>query len=60
MKCLSLKQRYAELLVSGKKTIKLRNWNTKFRGIFSIHASKNVDKERSEYLAVLLIICEWA
>jgi hypothetical protein len=52
MKCLSLKQPYAELLVSGKKTIELRNWNTSFRGKFLIHASKNVDKERSESLGI--------
>ena len=52
MKCLSLKQPYAELLVSGKKTIELRNWNTIFRGKFLIHASKNVDKERSESLGI--------
>jgi predicted transcriptional regulator len=43
MKCLSLKQPYAELLVSGKKTIELRTWNTKFRGEFLVHASKKVD-----------------
>lgn len=52
MKCLSLKEPYAELLVSGKKTIELRNWNTAFRGKFLIHASKNVDKERSESLGI--------
>jgi predicted transcriptional regulator len=40
MKTLSLKQPFAELVVSGKKTIELRNWNTKFRGKFLIHASK--------------------
>ena len=45
MKALSLKQPFAELIVSGKKTIELRNWNTKFRGDFFIHASKNTDKE---------------
>jgi ASCH domain-containing protein len=33
MKCLSLKQPYAELLVSGKKTIELKNWNTLQREI---------------------------
>jgi hypothetical protein len=43
MKCLSLKQPYAELIVSGKKTIELRRWNTKFRGEFLIHASKKVN-----------------
>ncbi|PIN80553.1 ACP synthase [Candidatus Woesearchaeota archaeon CG10_big_fil_rev_8_21_14_0_10_30_7] len=42
MKALSLKQPFAELIVSGKKTIELRNWNTKFRGEFIIHASKTL------------------
>jgi hypothetical protein len=40
MKAISLKQPYAELVVSGKKKIELRKWNTKFRGEFLIHASK--------------------
>lgn len=43
MKVLSLKQPFAELVVSGKKTIELRNWNTKFRGKFLIHASVTPD-----------------
>ena len=43
MKALSLKQPFTELVVSGKKTIELRNWNTKFRGKFLIHASKTPD-----------------
>jgi ASC-1-like (ASCH) protein len=45
MKTLSLKQPFAELILSGKKTIELRKWNTKFRGKFLIHASQNSDKE---------------
>jgi predicted transcriptional regulator len=45
MKALSLKQPFAELVVSGEKTIELRNWNTKFRGKFLIHASKKPDKQ---------------
>lgn len=45
MKALSLKQPFAELIVSGKKTIELRKWNTKFRGKFLIHASQLPDKE---------------
>src|SRR3989338_2938584 len=44
MKVLSLKQPYAELVVSGKKTVELRKWNTKFRGKFFIHASKIPDR----------------
>ena len=48
MKALSLKQPYAELVVSGKKKIELRKWNTNFRGEFFIHASKSSDKEAME------------
>jgi hypothetical protein len=44
MKCLSLRQPYAELVVTGRKTIEIRSWNTKFRGEFLIHASKKIDK----------------
>jgi len=43
MKVLSLKQPFAELILQGKKTIELRNWNTNFRGEFLIHTSKNPD-----------------
>ena len=50
MKALSLKQPFAELIVSGKKTIELRNWNTKFRGRFLIHASKIPDTEAMKRL----------
>jgi hypothetical protein len=55
MKCLSLKQPFAELLVSEKKTVELRKWNTKFRGKFLIHASKEIDKERAKALGINFI-----
>lgn len=45
MKALSLKQPWAELVVSGKKTVELRNWNTQFRGEFLVHASKQPNLE---------------
>lgn len=48
MKVLSLKQPFAELVVSGRKTIELRRWNTKFRGEFLVHASMNPDKKSME------------
>jgi hypothetical protein len=48
VKCLSLRQPYADLIVSGRKTIELRKWNTEFRGEFLIHASKTIDKEVCE------------
>jgi len=38
MKCLSVSQPFADLIVKGKKTIELRNWNTNFRGVFLVHA----------------------
>ncbi len=43
MKCLSLKQPFADFVVSGKKTVELRGWNTKFRGPLLIHASMKPD-----------------
>ncbi len=51
-KCLSLKQPYTELLVYGKKTIEVRKWNTKFRGQFLVHASKNIDEEACKGLKI--------
>jgi uncharacterized protein YjbI with pentapeptide repeats len=50
MKCLSLKQPYKDLLVSGKKTIETRTWNTKFRGQFLVHASKTINEEACKRL----------
>ena len=38
MKCLSVSQPFADLIISGKKIIELRDWNTNFRGEFLIHA----------------------
>jgi hypothetical protein len=38
LKCLSISQPFADLIISGKKIIELRNWNTNFRGEFLIHA----------------------
>ena len=52
MKCLSLKQPFADLLALGEKTIELRKWNTKFRGDFLIHASKNIDLQACERLDI--------
>ena len=44
MKALSLIQPWADLILSGKKTIELRTWNTNFRGEFLIHASQKEDE----------------
>ncbi len=42
MRCLSVCQPFAELIISGRKTIELRRWNTKFRGEFLVHAAKKI------------------
>ena len=49
MKCISLKQPYAEMLAIGKKLIECRKCYTKFRGDFLIHASKTIDLKACEY-----------
>jgi predicted transcriptional regulator len=38
LKCLSVSQPFADLIISGKKIIELRKWGTNFRGEFLIHA----------------------
>ena len=53
-KCLSLKQPFAELVVTGRKTIELRHWNTHFRGEFLVHASGNPDREAFEKFGIAL------
>ena len=52
MKCLSLKQPFADLLSHGENTIELRKWNTNYRGKFLVHASKNIDIEACERLDI--------
>lgn len=49
---LSLMQPWAELMVSGKKTIELRKWNTKFKGEFHIHASMKTDFGKCKELGI--------
>ncbi len=45
MKCLSISQPFADLIVRGKKIIELRTWNTKFRGEFLVHAPSKIKKD---------------
>jgi hypothetical protein len=43
MKCISVKQPYADFLVSGKKKVVLRGKYTNYRGEVLIHAAKDPD-----------------
>jgi len=42
MKCLSVSQPFADLIIHGKKTIELRRWNSNFRGEFLIHSPQKI------------------
>ena len=52
MKCLSVSQPFAKLIVEKKKTIELRSWNTKFRGEFLIHAPIKIRLEDCKRLKI--------
>lgn len=46
MKCISLLQPWASLVVLGHKKIETRSWNTSYRGPLLIHASAKFTKEQ--------------
>ncbi len=52
MKCLSVSQPFADLIISGKKIIELRKWNTNFRGEFLIHAPIKIRIEDCKRLKI--------
>jgi predicted transcriptional regulator len=52
MKCISVSQPFAELIIHGKKTIELRRWNTSFRGEFLIHSPKKIRVEDCKRLKI--------
>ena len=52
MKCLSVSQPFADLIISGKKIIELRNWNTNFRGEFLIHSPLKIRTDDSKRLKI--------
>lgn len=52
MKCLSVSQPYANLIIQGKKTIELRTWNTKYRGEFLVHAPSKIKKDACKKLGI--------
>ena len=52
MKCLSICQPFAELVIQNKKTIELRKWNTNFRGEFLVHAPIKIRKEEIKKMRI--------
>src|SRR5947207_1905376 len=49
MKTLSVRQPWASLIASGRKSIELRTWGTAYRGPLLIAASRQVEREWAEY-----------
>lgn len=45
MKCLTIKQPWASLIVNGYKSYEFRSWKTKYRGKILIHAGMSLEKE---------------
>ena len=52
MKCLSVSQPFADLIISGKKSIELRNWDTNFRGEFLVHAPVKIRIDDAKRLKI--------
>jgi hypothetical protein len=52
IRVISLRQPFAELVVSGRKKIETRTWNTKYRGEVYIHASQTLDKKACKELGI--------
>lgn len=50
MKCLSVCQPYAALIVSGLKSIENRDWTTNYRGLLLIHAGKQFDPDAFDWI----------
>jgi hypothetical protein len=45
MRALSVRQPWAELILSGRKTIETRTWRTSHRGLIAVHAGWIVDED---------------
>jgi len=52
MKCLSVRQPWADLIVSGRRGVEIRGRNLSYRGPLLIHASLRVDDEECRWLSV--------
>ena len=51
MHALSIRQPWARLIVNGYKDIESRNWRTKYRRPFLVHAGLKVEKEAYDRVA---------
>lgn len=49
MKALSIRQPWAWAILHAGKNIENRNWSTRFRGRFLVHAAKGMTRDEYEY-----------
>lgn len=54
MRALSIRQPWAYSIVHGTKRIENRGWNTRYRGLFLIHAAKGLTRDELEGWADLI------
>ena len=45
MKTLTVRQPWAELIVSGRRPFEIRTWKTDHKGWMLIHAARKIDEE---------------
>ena len=50
MRCLSIKQPWAWLIVNGRKDVENRSWPTRVTGLFLVHAGKTFDRLGYDYV----------
>jgi len=53
MKALSINQPWAWLIVNGYKGVENRDWDTKYRGEFLVHAGKRIDHDAYDFIRVM-------
>ena len=58
MKCLSIQQPWAGLIVAGVKKIECRSWHTPHRGKILIHAGRRINRIHPTSLDVNISVCE--
>jgi len=52
MKALTIRQPWAELIVSGKRHFEIRKWKPSHKGWLLIHAARKMDEEAVGHLAI--------
>jgi hypothetical protein len=52
MKALSIKQPWASLIASGRKTLEIRSWSTRYRGPLVVVASAQPSREHMDHFTL--------